>query len=185
MSPILTMNIIICVLLCSSPASSMAPGIDAEIILPDYIPPGEWLPPVITMEPAPTPANDPALLAAPYTYLWYNVTDITNVKDFLERCPTYEGKGQCVAQSRYRAFEARKHNLSLYTCIVGGSGGAQCTEKHQVNTFRSDGVRYYTSNLNSSDDMVCTGAELIKVLNGKFTEEIAYLNPRDYWMPCE
>lgn len=121
--------------------------------------------------------------AIEYEELWCNETTVATAEDFFDRCPVYSGKGQCVASSRYYAFEAEKHNLSLQTCIIGGSGSAQHTEKHQVNTFKYDGVRYFTGNFNRTDTTILTSRQLIDVVNDKFSAHIQSLNARDFWQP--
>lgn len=122
-------------------------------------------------------------VAIEYEELWYNKTTVDTVRDFFDICPVYSGKGQCVSSSRYYAFEAEKHNLSLQTCVIGGQGSAQRTEKHQVNTFKCDGVRYFTANFNCTDTTILTRIQLIDAANDKFSTPIQSLNARDFWHP--
>ena len=132
-----------------------------------------------TVEDTPTPAPH----IVPYDEMRYNDTTLTTVQDFLGRCPTYQGGGQCVSRSRYIAFEAKKHNLSISTCIIGGAGSAENTEKHQVNTFKSNGVRYYTSNFSPTDNRIFTGAGLLEVVNTVFSVKLSHLGARGFWRP--
>lgn len=118
-----------------------------------------------------------------YEELWYNKTTIDTVRDFFDRCPVYSGNGQCVSSSRYYAFEAKKHNLSLQTCVIGGHGSAQHTGKHQVNTFKYEGVRYFTANLDCTDTTIQTSRQLINAVNEKFNTPIKSLNARNFWAP--
>lgn len=129
--------------------------------------------PQIVYSPAPI-----EVVAPPY----YNATTPETVADFLREYP-YEGKGQCVSRSRYLAIEAQAHNLSLGTCIIGGNGGAQVTEKHQVNTFEYEGARYYTTNLYAGDVRVCDGRELLIIMNEILPSGLHYLHTRGFWSP--
>lgn len=121
--------------------------------------------------------------AIAYEKFWCNETTVATMRDLFDICPVYSGNGQCVSSSRYYAFEAEKHNLSLQTCVIGGQGSAQRTEKHQVNTFKCDGVRYFTANLNRSDTTVLTSIQLIDAVNETFSTPIKSLNARDFWQP--
>lgn len=121
--------------------------------------------------------------AIAYEKFWCNGTTVATVGDFFDICPVYSGKGQCVSCSRYYAFEAEKHNLSLQTCVIGGQGSAQRAGKHQVNTFEYDGVRYFTGNFNRSDTTILTSIQLIDAVNDKFSTPIKSLNARDFWQP--
>ena len=115
-----------------------------------------------------------------------SVAEFQSLLGFLMRCdqmPVYPGKGQCVASSRYMAFEAKEHNLTISTCIVGGSGSAQRTEKHQVCTFKDDGVRYYTANTRIGDQRILTAGELVAHLDSKYPGGMTHLSARDYWTP--
>ena len=126
-----------------------------------------------------TPVSAPV----PYDDLWYNETNLSTVSDFIQRMPVYPGKGQCVAHSRYMAFEAKEHNLTISTCIVGGSGSASKTEKHQVATFKDDGVRYYTANTYPGDQRILTAGALVAYLDSKYPGGMTHLSARDYWTP--
>ena len=141
--------------------------------------------PAFVPTPIPTPPPAPASTKTPYEELQYNETTLATVSDFMSRMPDYTGGGQCVSRSRYVAFQANEHNLTILTCIVGGSGSAQHTEKHQVNTFTDDGVRYYTSNLYIGDERVLTGSGLLVLLNETLPSGLSHLSPRDFWTPVD
>ena len=117
----------------------------------------------------------------PYTTN-YTITNLSTVTDFMENCPIYEGNGQCVSCSRYLVFQAKEHNLTLSTCIIGGQGSAERTEKHQIVTFKDNGIRYFSPNINKFDRRILTYNDMLDVFNGRdITTKISHLNARDYW----
>ena len=118
-----------------------------------------------------------------YTTLQYNKTNIDTVTEFFTLMPEYPGKGQYVSRSRYISFEARNHGLNISTVVVGGDGSAEHTEKHQVNTFISNGTRYYTSNLYTDDMRILTYNKLFILLNDTLPSGLTRLSPRDFWEP--
>lgn len=126
--------------------------------------------------------------ATNYTALWYNETSPENVQEFISiipDCPYVHPSecNRCASISRYIAFEAASHNLTVGTCIVCRDlyGG------HQVNTFEHDGVQYYTENRYStpSCSKVLSYGELRDYINAWRALNRTTLGVCAIWYPPE